>query len=59
MNLMIATVGVDPGWLSSRGGGSEALCVAVFAAVGIVLLVLAARLLKGRRTGLNSHRCDF
>lgn len=59
MNLMIATVGVNPGWLASRGGDVGSLCVAVFTATGLILLLVAARLLQGRRSGQNSHRCEF
>jgi len=59
MNLMIATVGVDPGWLASSGGSGGAFCVAAFTVSGLILLVMAARLLQGRRSGRNSHRCEF
>lgn len=49
MNLMIATVGVDPGWLASSGGSGGVLCVAVFGVLGLILLFAAARLLLGSR----------
>ncbi|OGR93062.1 MAG: hypothetical protein A2V88_04080 [Elusimicrobia bacterium RBG_16_66_12] len=55
MNLMIATVGVNPGWLASRGEDVGSLCVAAFTAAGLILLVAAARLLLGSRETHTAH----
>lgn len=47
MNIMIAAVGFEPGLAIGGGSAQEALVIAGFALVGLVLL-LAAGLLCGR-----------
>ena len=44
MNIMIAAVGVNPGFAVGGGSAEEALAVAGFALIGLVLLFAAGRL---------------
>ncbi len=46
MNIMIAAVGVDPGFAVGRGGPQEALCTVAFVAAGLILLFAARRLCR-------------
>ncbi len=46
MNIMIAAVGVDPGFAVGRGGAEEALCTAGFVIVGMGLLFVARELCR-------------
>ena len=46
MNIMIAAVGVDPGFAVGRGSADEALCTAAFVVVGLVFLFAARRLCR-------------
>jgi len=55
MNLMIATVGVDPGWLASSGGSGSALCVAIFAVAGLLFLFAGACVLLRCRESRTLH----
>ena len=46
MNIMIAAVGVNPGFAVGRGSAEEALATAALAVVGIALLFAATRLVR-------------
>lgn len=49
MNIMIAAVNVDPGFAALRGTGGGAAFVTTFAAIGLLLLAVAACVLRGCR----------
>lgn len=46
MNIMIAAVGIDSGYAAAGGTAEGAAFIAVFAGVGLVLLLAGNRLLK-------------
>lgn len=46
MNIMIAAVGIDPGFGASAGGAFGAACATVLAGAGVVLLAAAGRLAR-------------
>ena len=56
MNAVIVASGADPGALASCGGTGSVLCVAVFAAAGLVLLLAGACLLRRCR---EPHACRY
>ena len=49
MNIMIATVGVNPGFAVGGGSAEEAMAMAGFAVVGFILLFAAGRLCRHGR----------
>jgi hypothetical protein len=49
MNIMIAAVGVDPGFAVGGGSAQEAMVIGGFALVGLMLLFAAGRLCRGGR----------
>ena len=58
MNIMIAAVGVDPGFAS--GGGTAQEAIIGFAMVGIILLFAANRLCKhGHAHGRTHHTSHY
>ncbi|MFI5349360.1 MAG: hypothetical protein ACHQ2Z_07445 [Elusimicrobiota bacterium] len=59
MNIMIAAVGVDPGF--SVGGGSieEAMVIGGFAVVGLILLFAAGRLCRRGHAHAHPHSAHY
>lgn len=53
MNIMIAAVGVDPGF--AAGGGSAQEAIIGFAIVGIILLFAAGRLCRHAHSRNHAH----
>jgi hypothetical protein len=49
MNIMIAAVGVDPGFAVGGGSAQEAMVIGAFALVGLILLFTAGRLCRRGR----------
>lgn len=56
MNIMIAAVGVDPGF--AVGGGSAQEAIIGFAIVGLILLFAAGRLCR-RGSGHHPHTAHY
>jgi hypothetical protein len=57
MNIMIAAVGVDPGFAVGGGSAQEAMVIAGFVVAGLVLLFTAGRLC--RRHGHAPHAARY
>jgi hypothetical protein len=56
MNITMAAVGIDPGLTVGGGCASGALAIAAFAAIGLILLFAAGRLMRRRAHGLHNVR---
>ncbi len=57
MNIMIAAVGVDPGF--AVGGGSAQEAIVGFAIVGLILLFAAGRLCRRGRGHAHGHAAHY
>jgi hypothetical protein len=56
MNIMIAAVGVDPGFAVGGGSAQEAMVIGGFLVVGLILLFTAGRLChRGRGHAHTAH----
>jgi hypothetical protein len=56
MNIMIAAVGVDPGFAVGGGSAQEAMVIGGFAVVGLILLFAAGRLCGRKRVHAHVAR---
>jgi hypothetical protein len=59
MNIMLAGVGADPGFSAGGGSVEEALVIAGFAVVGLILLFAAGRLCRRGHEQTHSHVAHY
>jgi hypothetical protein len=59
MNIMIAAVGVDPGFAVGGGSAQEAMVIASFALVGMILIFAAGRLCRKGRPHTHHHVAHY